>query len=109
MTTPIFPMKYLRMEYTELSKKDGKVANPREVYWDSLSAIIEQLLSAGKQVYLLYPIPELPAHISKLATPFSIFNKEPLVNLQETTSHNTIWSVMPTFLRSLTHSLNMPT
>lgn len=85
---PNLPNETPTMEYTELAKKDGKVANPREVYWDSLSAIIEQLLSAGKQVYLLYPIPELPAHINKLATPFSIFNKEPLVNLQETTSHN---------------------
>ena len=83
---PNLPNKIPSMESTDLSKKDGNVTNPREVYWASLSAIIEQLLSAGKQVYLLYPIPELPAHISKLATPFSIFNKEPLVNLQETTS-----------------------
>ena len=83
---PNLPNKIPSMESTDLSKKDGNVTNPREVYWASLSAIIEQLLSSGKQVYLLYPIPELPAHISKLATPFSIFNNEPLVNLQETTS-----------------------
>ena len=84
---PNLPNEIPRMEYTELSRKEGEIANPREVYWESLSSIIQQLLSAGKQVYLLYPIPELPAHISKLATPFSIFNKEPLVDLKETTSH----------------------
>ena len=83
---PNLPNEMPRMEYTKLSRKEGEIANPREVYWDSLSAIIQQLLSAGKQVYLLYPIPELPAHINKLATPFSIFTKEPLVNLQQTTS-----------------------
>ena len=83
---PNLPNKIPSIEYTALSRKEGQISDPRKVYWDSLYAIIEQLLNADKHVYLLYPIPELPANIIKLATPLSIFNKEPLANLQETTS-----------------------
>ena len=83
---PNIPNEKPNIQINQFSKTDGESANLREVYWVSLSAIIDQLLSAGKQVYLLYPIPELPAHIGKLATPFSIFNKGPLINLRETTT-----------------------
>ncbi len=35
----------------------------REAYWASYEALIERLLAAGKRVYVLYPVPELPKHV----------------------------------------------
>lgn len=35
-------------------------------YWASLHAIVDRLKAAGKTVYLLTPIPELPVHIERL-------------------------------------------
>lgn len=60
--------------------------NLRELYWKSFFEILERLLKAGKNVYLIYPIPELPVHISKAVTPFSIFNNKTEIDLQKTTT-----------------------
>jgi hypothetical protein len=43
------------------------------------------LVESGKRVHVLYPIPELPADIGKIITPFSIFNTESLLNPYEVT------------------------
>ena len=58
----------------------------RELYWESLHTIINRLMAAGKSVYLVFPIPELPAHISKAMIPLSIFTQTPLLDLNKSTS-----------------------
>lgn len=57
----------------------------RELYWQGLSEMVERLIAAGKTVYLQYPIPELPTHISTLLTPFSIFGGGLRYDLHNTT------------------------
>jgi peptidoglycan/LPS O-acetylase OafA/YrhL len=83
-------------QYPDLPGEDPRVfyTNPenytmnsaREVYWESLREIIIKLLNSGKNVYVLYPIPELPTHIEKLITPDSIFNDTPRIDLHNTTT-----------------------
>ena len=58
----------------------------QETYWKSLSEIIERLLKAGKNVYLLYPIPELPVHIGSAITPFSVFSDKPIIDIERSIS-----------------------
>jgi len=55
--------------------------NVREAYWQSLKTIITRLLNSGKKVYILYPIPELPIHISKAIHPSSIFGNNSFIDL----------------------------
>lgn len=57
----------------------------RELYWQSLQHMIKRLLASGKKVYLLYPIPELPLHITKAVTQFSILGDQTVLNLQRST------------------------
>jgi peptidoglycan/LPS O-acetylase OafA/YrhL len=45
----------------------------RDVYWHSLSTAIEKLTKAGKQVYLLGPVPEPRTHIKKILNPGFVF------------------------------------
>jgi len=73
------------------------------LYWDSFDEIIERLVTSGKTVYLLYPIPELPIHISKAAAPFWVFSAKTMLNLTQTTTseyyfarHNYILSKLDT-------------
>ncbi len=49
------------------------LAETRALYWRSLTSLISELQQSGKTVHLLYPIPELPAHIRNILTPLSIF------------------------------------
>ncbi|MBW8191635.1 acyltransferase [Neiella marina] len=56
-------------------------AEVNEAYWQSLKSLIEALSEAGKQVYLIYPIPELPLDIKRGSFPFSIFHTTPWLNL----------------------------
>ncbi|WP_416306692.1 acyltransferase family protein [Neptunicella sp. SCSIO 80796] len=58
----------------------------RELYWQSFEQIIEKLVTAGKQVYLLYPIPELPADIKKITSPKSVFNADLLLPVNQATT-----------------------
>ena len=70
----------------------SKFSNPvpagdlRELYWNSFFEIVSRLRRAGKQVYLLYPLPELPMHIEKAAYPFSLFQRDSTLDLTETVS-----------------------
>ena len=57
-----------------------------ELYWDSLHEIVERLLAANKQVFLMEPIPELPMHISKGVSGFTIFNSKPMLDLNSASS-----------------------
>jgi len=68
------------------SFRDLSAGELREVYWKSLSEIISRLLSSGKEVYLLYPVPELPMNIAKAVTPFSVFNQKTMFDLQKITT-----------------------
>ncbi len=65
-----------------------KKQDAREVYWKSLDEIINRLLIAGKNVYLIYPIPELPMHINKAITPFSVFAQHSWLDLEKTLTSN---------------------
>jgi peptidoglycan/LPS O-acetylase OafA/YrhL len=58
----------------------------RELYWAGFSEILSRLLMAGKNVYVLYPIPELPIHIEKAVSPFSVFGDRTILDLVRTTS-----------------------
>ena len=58
----------------------------REIYWMSFETIVSRLIKAGKNVYILYPIPELPTSIDKAVIPFSILGNTPILDLEKTTS-----------------------
>jgi peptidoglycan/LPS O-acetylase OafA/YrhL len=75
------PSLLLTSEYSHLTAEQT-----RELYWQGLLEIITSLKASGKTVYLQYPIPELPSHISTLLTPFSIFGGGLLFDLENTTS-----------------------
>jgi len=75
------------------NKDTGLVANStakmaREIYWKSFQKIVSRLLNAGKTIYILYPIPELPMDIHKAVSPFSILSNSPTINLEKTTPSN---------------------
>jgi peptidoglycan/LPS O-acetylase OafA/YrhL len=74
---------------TYLDKADNEFDHPRKVlstentlnneqlhalYWQSFESIIKVLTSVGKQVTILFPVPEPLAHIKKLTTPSTIFD-----------------------------------
>ncbi len=56
-----------------------------DLYWNSLEEIIVRLLASGKRVLLLEPIPELPMHIGRGVTSFSIFGNSTLLDLTTAT------------------------
>ncbi len=60
----------------------------RDVYWKGFKEIVSRLIEAGKKVYILYPIPELPVHIRTAVMPFSVFGKTPLFDLEKATRAN---------------------
>ncbi len=72
-------------QFTESFRKQ-ETKSSREIYWESFSKIVSRLLASGKTIYLLYPIPELPIHITKAITPFSIFGNKMMLDLEKTTS-----------------------
>jgi peptidoglycan/LPS O-acetylase OafA/YrhL len=74
------PSLVLTDDYSDLTADET-----RELYWQGLSQMIDRLLASGKTVYLQYPIPELPAHISTILTPFSIFGGGLRFDLENTT------------------------
>lgn len=45
----------------------------RNVYWKSLSSIVEKLSTEGKQVYMLGPVPEPHTHIKKILNPGFVY------------------------------------
>ncbi len=66
--------------------KNNMVGSARHNYWLSLKDTILELKRLKKNVFVIYPIPELPIHIEKVVSPFSIFNHETLVNLEHSTT-----------------------
>ncbi len=73
----------------------------KEIYWKSFSEIIRRLLASGKKIYLLYPIPELPTHITKAVTPFSMLGDQTMLDLTETTSSKYYFSRHSFILKKL--------
>jgi peptidoglycan/LPS O-acetylase OafA/YrhL len=57
-----------------------------EMYWQSLDEIISRLLKAGKMVYVVYPIPELPDHIATILTPNYLFVDDYTYDKDKTTT-----------------------
>ena len=68
------------------SHKYSDEQHAREAYWSSFKEMIERLHRAGKTVYVLFPIPELPLSMQKAVAPFSILSDKPLLPLNESTS-----------------------
>jgi len=58
----------------------------REIYWKSFESIVSTLIEAGKNIYIIYPIPELPVDINKAVMPFSVLGKTTMLDLDSTTS-----------------------
>jgi hypothetical protein len=81
---PEVPDIYPSDRFEEIYAK--KIDDLRAAYWLDHQTLVKRLLAAEKTVYLLYPIPELPIHISQLTSPFSIFSQEPLYDLEKITS-----------------------
>ncbi|MFL9608612.1 acyltransferase family protein [Methylobacillus sp. Pita2] len=77
------PVNKFTAEYAGMSREEL-----REEYWQSLKATIDRLLAAGKDVYIVYPIPELPMDITKAVTPMSILHKAPPQDLGHMTSRD---------------------
>ena len=74
------PSRIMSQKYEGLTKQ-----NAQELYWESFTFAINKLLDAGKKVYVLFPVPELPLDIEKIITPVSVFNENHLLDLQKTT------------------------
>ena len=70
----------------KVEQKGQSSAELRELYWSSFYAIVQRLINSGKTVHLLYPIPELPLHVNKAISPFSIFSDESMLDLVNSTS-----------------------
>ena len=68
------------------SKKELSDSEKLAIYWQSLEEIITRLLASNKKVILLEPIPELPTHIGRAVSAFSIFGDSTLVDLNASTS-----------------------
>ena len=58
--------KKLRLGHPPLFLKDLSTDAAREAYWNNLQSIISRLKKAGKSVYVLSPVPELPWPIDNL-------------------------------------------
>lgn len=58
----------------------------RELYWLSFKKIILRLINSGKNIYILYPIPELPIDINKAVAPFSVLGSLTILDLNKATS-----------------------
>lgn len=75
------PRDKLTDDYQHLSAEEI-----RELYWQGFTQTINRLLASGKKVYIQYPFPELPVHISNLLTPFSIFGGDLRFDMTKTTT-----------------------
>ncbi|MCR6653619.1 MAG: acyltransferase [Cellvibrionaceae bacterium] len=58
----------------------------RELYWQSLNTMITRLTEAGKKVYVVYPIPELPLHVEKAVFPKVAFATETFLPVERATT-----------------------
>lgn len=66
--------------------RNSAAGDSREIYWQSLQQIIVRLMRAGKTVYVMYPVPELPININKGVMPFSVFAMATVLDLEKATS-----------------------
>ncbi len=81
---PVMPSLDARRIFAD-SAIDSAVA-AQLLYWESFKNIIDRLLLAGKNVYLLFPVPEIPMNIHKGIYPFSIFSSDPLLDVNKSSS-----------------------
>ena len=73
----------------------------REIYWASFEAIVSKLIAAGKNVYILYPIPELPMDINKAIMPFSVLRNTTMLDLDRSISAQYYFSRNEFIIRKL--------
>jgi len=69
-----------------IDRKKPSSAELREIYWSSLYEIVQRLISSGKTVHLMYPIPELPLNVDKAISSFSIFGEGSMLDLEQSNS-----------------------
>ena len=82
---PNFPDENPTKHYLNISP--SLTANEvRELYWQDFVAIIKRLQHAHKDIYILYPIPELPISIQRAITPLSVFDGGMPIDLNKATS-----------------------
>lgn len=62
----------------------SKEINSMSIFLEDYKRMAAELLAAGKEVVLVYPVPELPLSAEKLIVPFSIFSEIPSVVYGET-------------------------
>ena len=68
---------------------DDEFATDQEkiaIYLKDMSTIVKTLSDKGKSVYMITPIPELPAHVEKVFSPLHIFTAETLIPTAQATS-----------------------
>ncbi|SET41218.1 acyltransferase family protein [Thalassotalea agarivorans] len=70
----------LTNEFHQLSSEQAA-----EMYWQDYVKALQKLLDSGKQVYVLFPVPEIPDDINTILTPFSIFGGSYSYDLTKTT------------------------
>lgn len=82
---PIYPEVPNHSPLWKIDKNFRKAmqGSAHENYWLSFADTVDALVKAGKTVYVLYPIPELPLHISKATAPFSIFSDKTTLDLTQ--------------------------
>lgn len=83
-TYPALPQEDPSQHIVSESSLDAEAA--RELYWQSLNTIITRLTAAGKTVYIVYPIPELPLHVEKAIFPKVAFASATLLPVERTTT-----------------------
>lgn len=83
-TYPLMPDENPNYLFEKESRKRTAQA-ARALYWKSFKATVDQLLEAGKTVYILYPVPELPKEFRTASMPMSVFSDETLLDLDKTT------------------------
>ncbi len=69
----------------EKSSRVRTASAARLLYWKSFKASVDQLIEAGKTVYILYPVPELPKEFGTAAMPMSVFSDKTLLDLDKAT------------------------
>jgi hypothetical protein len=57
-----------------------------EAYVNDMTVIINRLRAKGKHIYMITPIPELPAHVEKALSPVHIFTSQTFMPVDRATS-----------------------
>ena len=67
-------------------RKKSSHQKARDYLWSSFEKTIYSIVSSGKRVFIVYPVPELPLHIKKMMAPRTIFSNRPTIDLNKAIS-----------------------